>query len=60
MLILYTSNTGSTERYAKMLSEKLSCPYMKFSESAEVPAETEIVFMSWIMTGTIQDYVKVI
>ncbi len=59
MLILYTSNTGSTKRYAQMLSEKLSCEFVEFSENADIPADTEIVFMSWIMSGSIQNYAKV-
>lgn len=59
MTIVYTSNTGSTERYAKMLAEKLSCDCVKFADSANLDKETEIIFMSWVMAGTLQDYAKV-
>lgn len=59
MTIVYTSNTGSTERYAKMLSEKLSCNCVSFANSADIDNEDEIIFMSWVMAGTLQDYAKV-
>lgn len=58
MTIVYSSNAGSTERYAKMLSEKLGCPIVKISEQADIDKDEEIIFMSWIMSGTLQDYLK--
>lgn len=59
MTIIYSTNAGSTERYAKMLSEKLSCPIVPVSKTAEIDKNEEIIFMSWIMSGTLQDYQKV-
>lgn len=58
MTIVYSTNAGSTERYAKMLSEKLSCPAVRISEAGSIDKDEEIIFMSWIMAGTIQDYPK--
>lgn len=58
MTIVYSTNTGSTERYAKMLSEKLSCPCVKISAAADLDKNEEIIFMSWMMAGTLQDYAK--
>ena len=58
MTIIYSTNAGSTERYAKMLSEKLSCPAVRNSESGNVDKNEDVIFMSWIMSGTLQDYPK--
>ncbi len=59
MTIIYQTNTGSTERYAKMLSQKLSCEALKITDAAAVAPEEEIIFMSWVMAGTLQDYAAI-
>lgn len=59
MTIVYSTNAGSTERYAKMLSEKLSCPMVKAAKAGEIDENEEIIFMSWLMAGTLQDYASV-
>ena len=56
MTIIYSTNAGSTERYAKMLSEKLSCEVVNITKSGDVSSDEEIIFMSWIMAGTLQNY----
>ena len=48
MIIIYSTNAGSTERYAKMLSEKLSCPMVKTAKAGELDENEEIIFMSWV------------
>lgn len=58
MTIIYSTNTGSTERYAKMLSEKLSCPMVSISKAGDTAKDEEVIFMSWVMSGTLQDYQK--
>lgn len=58
MTIIYSTNAGSTERYAKMLSEKLSCPAVKINKAGDIDKDEEIIFMSWLMSGTLQDYPK--
>ena len=59
MVIVYSSNTGSTERYAKMLSEKLSCTMVPTVKAKDLDKDEEIIFMSWIMSGTLQDYAAI-
>lgn len=56
MTIIYSTNAGSTERYAKMLSEKLSCEAVNITKAGDVSSDEEIIFMSWIMAGTLQNY----
>lgn len=54
--ILYNSNTGFTERYAKMLGEKTGLPVF----SVENPPEkgTAIIYMGWLMAGSVFGYKK--
>jgi len=57
-VIIYSSNTGLTEKYAKMLSEKTGLPAYRLSE---VPAElggTSVIYMGWLMAGVVKDYGK--
>ncbi len=56
MIIIYSTNAGSTECYAKMLSEKLSCEAVNITKAGDVSADEEIIFMSWIMAGALQNY----
>lgn len=58
MTIVYSTNAGSTERYAKMLSEKLSCPMVKLADASDIGADEEVIYMSWIMSGSLTDYAK--
>ena len=55
--IVYTTNTGSTEEYAKMLSEKMgySCYSLQDAEK-KVKLGTEIVYLGWIMASEIKGY----
>ena len=44
--IVYTSNTGYTARYAKMLSEKTNLPFLTFAEAKDhLSKGDEIIFM---------------
>lgn len=58
MTIIYSTNAGSTERYAKMLAEKLSCEAVKISKAGDISRDEDVIFMSWVMAGTLQDYQK--
>lgn len=52
--IVYTSSTGHTERYAKMLSEKLEIPYYTINEAkATVSKKDEIIYMGWVCASKI-------
>ena len=55
--IIYTSNTGSTASYAKMLGQKLNLPvYSGKDGEKQVPANSEIIYLGWIMAGKIKGY----
>lgn len=56
--IVYSSNTGLTEKYAKMFSEKTGLPAYRVTE---VPGEfggTSVIYMGWLMAGVVRDYGK--
>ncbi|MFI3142100.1 MAG: flavodoxin domain-containing protein [Clostridia bacterium] len=55
-IIIYNSNTGKTENYAKLLSEKLECECVSLSDSKKIAADEEIIFMSWVMNGSLEKY----
>lgn len=52
--IVYSSNTGSSKRYAEMLSVKTGVPAYDIKNCDELAADAEIIFIGWIMAGTIQ------
>ena len=55
--VVYTSNTGSTEHYAKLLGYELSVSVYSTEEAGnKLPAGTEIIYLGWIMAGKIQGY----
>lgn len=51
--IVYVTNTGSSKRYAEMLSEKTGYPCYALSDS-DAAVGTDVVFISWVMAGAIQ------
>jgi hypothetical protein len=57
--IVYTSATGYTARYAALLSEKLALPVHTLADAAKsLPAGTPIIYMGWLMAGSVKDYRK--
>lgn len=55
--IIYTSNTGSTAHYAKLLAEKVNLPVYNLKEAKKkVLADEEIIYLGWIMAGKIKGY----
>ncbi len=56
--IVYTSNTGYTERYAKMLSKNLSIPCVELKEAKVRVKGKEVVYMGWFMAGVIKGLKK--
>ena len=57
--IVYTSNTGNTEKYAKMLSEKIHLPVYSIDQAKKtLPKQTEIIYLGWLMAGKIKDLSK--
>ena len=57
--IVYTSGTGYTARYAALLSEKLGLPAHTLADAVKsLPAGTPVIYMSWLMAGSVKDYKK--
>lgn len=52
MKIVYTSNAGSTKRYAEMLSKRLGFEAVELSKASEESGEA--VYLGWVMAGDIQ------
>ena len=58
--IIYTSNTGSTAQYAKLLGQQLNIPvYSADAANKKVMAGTKIIYLGWIMAGGIKGYVNI-
>ena len=57
--ILYTSQTGFTAEYAKLLGEKTGLPVASLKEAGTVAKPgAEIIYLGWIMAGSVKDYKK--
>ena len=57
--IVYTSNTGFTARYAAMLGERTGLPVYSWDEAKAALAKgTPVIYLGWLMAGTIRGYKK--
>lgn len=56
--IVYTSNAGTTEQYAKMLGEKTGLPVYSLKDSSAVERSGEIIYLGWLMAGVVKGYKK--
>lgn len=57
--IIYTTNSGSTAQYAQMLGEKTGLSVYALSVAKEyVAAGSEILYLGWLMAGTVKGYAK--
>ena len=57
--IVYTSNTGHTADYAKILGEKTGLPVYNLKEAAnQLTRGTEIIYLGWIFANSIKGYRK--
>ena len=57
--IIYTTNTGSTECYARLLTQKTGLPAYSLAEAKKrVFAGTEIIYLGWIMAGSVKGYAE--
>jgi len=55
--IIFTSNTGYTRKYAQMLSQKTGFPAYELSQSKALLSELdEVVYMGWLMAGSVKGY----
>ena len=56
--IVYTSNTGYTEKYAKLLGEQLELPAFSAEQADSLPEGTEVLYLGWLMAGVVKGYKK--
>ncbi len=52
--IVYCTNTGTSKRYAEMLSAKTGIAAYDIAACGDLAADTEIIFIGWVMAGVIQ------
>lgn len=57
--IIYTSNTGHTAEYAKILGEKTGLPVYSLNEAEErLEKRTSIIYLGWLFANSIKGYKK--
>ena len=57
--IIYTTNTGSAEHYAKLLAQKTGLPVYSLAEAKKrVFAGAEVIYLGWIMAGSVKGYAE--
>ena len=56
--VVYTSNTGETEKYAKTFAVKAGLPCVKLEEASTLEKGAHIIYFGWIFADTIQGYDK--
>ena len=57
--IIYTTNTGSAERYARQLAQKTGLPAYSLAEAKKrVFAGAEVIYLGWIMAGSVKGYAE--
>lgn len=57
--IVYTSNTGHTAEYAKILSEKTGLPIYDLSVAGKsLQRGDEIIYLGWLFANTVKGYKK--
>ena len=57
--IIYTTNTGSTARYAGLLAQKTGLPVYSLAEAKKtVSTGAEVIYLGWIMAGSVKGYAE--
>ena len=57
--IVYTSNTGHTAAYSKILGAKIGLPVYALNEAAKkLQKGTEIIYLGWLFANNIKGYKK--
>ncbi len=57
--IVFTSNTGHTAEYAKMLGEKTGLPVYSLKEAQKtLESNTPIIYLGWLFANTVKGYKK--
>lgn len=58
MVVVYTSNTGKTERYAKMFCEKTALSAVKLCDIKSLKKGEEVIFFGWLFAGVVKGLKK--
>ena len=57
--IVYTSNTGYTAEYARLLGERTGLPVYSLAEAEQkLAAGNRVIYLGWLMAGKVQGYKK--
>lgn len=57
--IIYTTNTGSTECYARLLTQETGLPVYSLAEAKKrFFAGAEVIYLGWIMAGSVKGYAE--
>lgn len=55
--IIYTTNAGSTEKYAKLLAGKTGLPVFSLANARKhLPGGARVIYLGWIMAGCVKGY----
>ena len=55
--IIYTTNTGSTRHYAKLLGRETGLPVYSSAEAKKtLSAGASVIYLGWIMAGSVKGY----
>lgn len=57
--IVYTSNTGFTRQYARILGEKTALPVYSLDEAvSKLPGGSDVIYLGWIHASHVQGFAK--
>lgn len=56
--IVYTSNSGYTAQYAKMLGQAIGLPVNDLSQMHNPQPEKEVIYLGWLMAGQVMGLKK--
>lgn len=56
--IVYTSNSGYTAEYARMLGELTGLPVYDLHRVSDPQPQREVIFLGWLMAGNVKGYAK--
>ena len=55
--IIYTTNTGSAEQYAKILAQETGLPAYSMKEAQKkIRPGVDVICLGWIMAGLVKGY----
>ncbi len=57
-VLVYTSATGFTARYAQLLSRKTGLPCLALERAKELPGDTPVLYLGWLCAGGIKGLKK--